>query len=55
MVHVDPSLREFRRRQKVFDLVFHAFGPVRIIGLHRDAVERVAQTIKFLSDVNRYE
>ena len=45
MVHVDPSLREFRRRQKVFDLALHALGAVRIIGLDRDPVQSVAQAV----------
>src|SRR6202040_1189529 len=50
-VHVDPGFGEFRWRQKVFDFVFYPFGPVRVVGLNRDAVERVFKSVKFLSDV----
>ena len=44
-IHVDPRLRVFWRLEKLLDLLFHALGPIRVVSLHGDAVQRVFQTI----------
>ena len=45
VVHVDPGLRVFGRLEKLFDCLFHPLSAVGIVGLDRDAVERVAQSV----------
>ena len=44
-IHVDPGLGVLRRLKELLDLLFHAFGAVRVVGLHRDSVQRVVQTV----------
>ena len=55
-VHVDPGLRALRRREKLLrSPAFTRSAPYGSIGLYRDAMERVAEAVEFLPDVNRHE
>src|SRR6266446_640559 len=54
-VHVDPGFGKLWHLEKFLDFFFHALSAVGIVGLDRDAVERVAEIVKFLADVNRHE
>src|SRR6266550_7597053 len=54
-IHIDPGLGVLRRLEELLDLLFHAFGAIWVVGLHRDSVQRVVQTVEFLGDVNGHE
>src|SRR5205814_9720608 len=44
-IHIDPGLGILRRLEELLDLLFHAFGAVWILGLHRDSVHCVVHTV----------
>ena len=44
-VHVDPSLRVFRRLEKLLNRLFYPLGTVRVVGPNRYAVQRVTQAV----------
>ena len=51
-IHVSANCGGVR---KSFDFLFHALGAVRVVGFNGDAVERIAEPVKFLTDVKRHE
>ena len=55
MVHFGPGLGEYRRLEKLIERFFHTIGAIRIVGPNGDAMQRVAQIIKLLSNVDRHE
>src|SRR5205814_8377701 len=55
MIHFGPGLREHRWLEKLVERFLNAIGAVRIVGPNGDAVERVAQVVKLLRDVDRHE
>src|SRR2546421_1927853 len=52
VVHVDPSLCEFGRLEKLFDRLFYTLRAVRIVGFDGDAVQRVPQAVQLLANIN---
>src|SRR5215472_3929176 len=54
-IHVNPALSVLRRLEELLDALFHSFSAVRIVGLHRDSVQRVSQTVQLLTNVNWHE
>src|SRR6266850_2208003 len=49
-IHIDPGLGVLRRLEELLDLLFHAFGAVWVVGLHRDSVQRVVQIMAGLKN-----
>src|ERR1051326_296669 len=50
-VHIYPGFGKLRRGEEVLDFILHSLGAVRIVGLDGNAMKRVAQVIKFLTDI----
>src|SRR6266404_2118560 len=44
-IHIDTGMGVLWRLEELLDLLFHAFGAVWVVGLHRDSVQRVVQSV----------
>src|SRR5262249_15920573 len=54
-IHFRPGLRENGRLEKLVDGILYRACAVRIVGANGNAVERIAEIVKFLPDVERHE
>src|ERR1700730_4904297 len=55
VIHFGPGLGEHRRLEKLIERFFHLIRAEGIVGPHGDAMQRVAEIVKFLRDVDRHE